>query len=174
MSHSNATLPAQDPVQATAVPTSSSGGVQSGNLSCCFKIVMLYRTVRPGSPAQALLPCSISLQRGTHHLEQLISCTVPGQAKCSSTCPAACSCTLTRGAHRRPKHLLPAGDSWNESYLHAQRQARKSFCLLKTPHGKLGLVCSPCLPTGKPLHMCCQPPGGTLSIRQPPKTEGLP
>lgn len=103
MSHSNATLPAQDPVQATAVPTSSSGGVQSGNLSCCFKIVMLYRTVRPGSPAQALLPCSISLQRGTHHLEQLISCTVPGQAKCSSTCPRSSRMQLHAYQRSTPK-----------------------------------------------------------------------
>lgn len=113
---SNGTLPSQDPEHAPAVLTSSSGGVQGGNRNSCFKIVMLYRTVRPGSPAQALLPCSISLQQA--HTTWSNCFNARGLARQDAAvhvhAAAACSCTLTRGAHQRPKHLLPAGDSQSE------------------------------------------------------------
>ena len=108
---SNAPLPTQDPKQSPEILTSNSGGVQGGNLRCCFKIVMLYRMVRPGSPAQALLPCNISLQQahatGCFHALNLAMQIAAAHAHAA----AVPSCTLTRGAHRRPTHLLPAGDS---------------------------------------------------------------
>ena len=80
---------------------------------------------------------------GTCHLDWLLTCTEPGHARSSSTCPCS-SCTLTRGARQRPTHQLPAGDSWSgdrptctaastEETLPAQaRQHRKARAGLQT------------------------------------------